>query len=49
VFKLEILTLSSMNEKEKKTLLIADDVKLFQILIKQTLTSKNYGKGTLIF
>jgi len=42
VFKLEILTLSSMNEKEKKTLLIADDVKLFQILIKQTLTSKNY-------
>ena len=31
-----------MNKKEKKTILVADDVKLFQLFIKQTLTSKDY-------
>ena len=31
-----------MDKKEKKFILVADDVKLFQIFVKQTLTSKNY-------
>lgn len=31
-----------MNKKEKKFILVADDVKLFQLFIKQTLTSRDY-------
>jgi len=31
-----------MNKKEKKSILVADDVKLFQLFIKQTLTSRDY-------
>jgi len=31
-----------MNKKEKKSILVADDVKLFQLFIKQTLTSSDY-------
>jgi len=37
-----IIFLSLMNQKKKKNILIADDVKLFHLFIKQTLTSEDY-------